>query len=195
MRKGRVEAFSDGVLAIIITVMVLELRAPHSADLAALVEVAPAFLAYVLSFIYIAIYWNNHHHLFSAVQHVNGAVLWANNALLFCLSLVPFTTDWMGETHFAPVPVALYGVDLFLSGVAFFIVAHRLIRLHGPDSTLSLAFGRDLKGWISPALYLLAIAGAFIQPWIACAIYALVAVIWLVPDQRIERLLVRSGGD
>jgi len=189
MGKGRVEAFSDGVLAVIITIMVLELHAPHDAELSALAEDAPAFLAYVLSFIFIGIYWNNHHHLFHAAQHVNGPILWANNFLLFCLSLVPFTTDWMGETHFAAFPVALYGVDLFMSGVAFFIVAHLLIRLHGPDSALARAFGRDIKGIISPIFYVLGIGSAFIHPWIACAFYAAVAVMWFIPDRRIERVL------
>ena len=191
MGKGRVEAFSDGVLAVIITIMVLELHAPHSAELSALLEVAPAFLAYVLSFVYIGIYWNNHHHLFQSVQRVSGAVLWANNFLLFCLSVVPFTTDWMGENHFALWPVVIYGVVLLLAGVAFFLVAHQLIRSNGADSTLARALGNDLKGYISPVLYIVGIGCAFIHPYIACAIYALVALMWFIPDRRIERLLGR----
>jgi uncharacterized membrane protein len=189
--KGRVEAFSDGVLAVIITIMVLELHAPHDVGLAALLEEAPAFLAYVLSFIFVGIYWNNHHHLFHSVQHVNGTVLWANNFLLFWLSLVPFTTNWMGLNHFAMWPVVVYGVVLLMAGVAFFLVAHQLIRLHGPDSTLAKALGNDLKGWISPGLYVAGILSAFIHPYVACAIYALVALMWFIPDRRIERMLGR----
>jgi uncharacterized membrane protein len=190
--KGRVEAFSDGVLAVIITIMVLELHAPHSAELPALLEDAPAFLAYVLSFIFIGIYWNNHHHLFQSVQRVDGGILWANNFLLFCLSLVPFSTDWMGENHFALWPVVIYGLVLLLAGIAFFLVAHQLVRLHGADSTLARALGRDLKGWASPILCILGIACAFIHPYLACGIYASVAVMWLIPDRRIERLLGRA---
>jgi len=190
--KGRLEAFSDGVLAVIITIMVLELHAPHEAELSALLEAAPAFLAYVLSFIFVGIYWNNHHHLLHSVQHVNGTVLWANNLLLFCLSLVPFTTDWMGENHFAMWPVIVYGVDLLLAGVAFFLLAHSLIRLNGKDSALAQALGSDLKGWVSPILYLVGILSAFIHPYLAYGIYTLVALMWFVPDQRIERLLRRE---
>jgi uncharacterized membrane protein len=191
--KGRLEAFSDGVLAVIITIMVLELHAPHDAELSALLEDAPAFLAYVLSFIFIGIYWNNHHHLLHSVQHVNGTVLWANNFLLFCLSLVPFTTDWMGENHFAMWPVIVYGIDLLAAGVAFFLLAHSLIRLNGKDSALAQALGSDVKGWISPILYLTGILCAFFNPWIAYAIYTLVALMWFIPDRRIERLLRRGG--
>jgi uncharacterized membrane protein len=190
--KGRTEAFSDGVLAVIITIMVLELHAPHEATLSSLLEDWPAFLAYMLSFVFIGIYWNNHHHLFHSVQHVNGSVLWANNFLLFWLSLVPFTTDWMGENAFALWPVVVYGIDLLLAGVAFFILAHQLIKLHGPESTLAKALGSDAKGWLSPILYIVGIASAFIHPYIACGIYALVAIMWFIPDRRIERLLGRE---
>jgi uncharacterized membrane protein len=190
--KGRIEAFSDGVLAVIITIMVLELHAPHEPTLSALLAEGPAFLAYVLSFVFIGIYWNNHHHLFHSVQRVDGAVLWANNFLLFWLSLVPFTTDWMGENQFALWPVVVYGLDLLLAGVAFFLVAHQLIRIHGPDSTLAKALGGDLKGRASPILYIAGILSAFIHPYIACAIYALVAVMWFIPDRRIERMLGRE---
>ena len=193
MGKGRIEAFSDGVLAVIITIMVLELHAPHEPTLAALLEEGPAFLAYVLSFVFIGIYWNNHHHLLHTATTVDGGVLWANNFLLFWLSLVPFTTDWMGENAFALMPVVIYGLDLLLAGVAFFILAHRLIKIHGPDSTLSRALGSDLKGWASPILYIAGIVCAFIHPYLACAIYALVAVMWFIPDRRIERLLGRNG--
>ena len=190
--KGRLEAFSDGVLAVIITIMVLELHAPHEAELSALLEAGPAFLAYVLSFVFIGIYWNNHHHLLHSVQHVNGRVLWANNFLLFCLSLVPFTTDWMGENHFAMWPVIVYGLDLLLAGVAFFLLAHSLIRLNGEDSTLARALGSDFKGWLSPILYIVGIAAAFIHPYIAFGIYVLVAAMWFIPDRRIERLAGRD---
>jgi uncharacterized membrane protein len=186
--KGRTEAFSDGVLAVIITIMVLELHAPHEATLASLLEAWPAFLSYVLSFVFIGIYWNNHHHLFHSVQHVNGSVLWANNFLLFWLSLVPFTTDWMGENQFALWPVVVYGLDLLLAGVAFFILAHQLIKLHGPESTLAKALGSDAKGWISPILYVAGIVSAFIHPYIACGFYASVALMWFIPDRRVERL-------
>jgi uncharacterized membrane protein len=194
MNKGRLEAFSDGVLAVIITIMVLELHAPHEASLSALVEEGPAFLAYVLSFVFIGIYWNNHHHLLHTSTKVDGGVLWANNFLLFWLSLVPFTTDWMGENAFELVPVVVYGLDLLLAGVAFFILAHQLVRIAGPDSTLSQALGSDLKGRISPILYIVGIVGAFVHPYVACAIYALVALMWFIPDRRIERLVGRERG-
>ena len=193
MGKGRIEAFSDGVLAVIITIMVLELRVPEGADLSALWPVYPRFLSYVLSFVFIGIYWNNHHHLFHSVQHINGTIMWANNLLLFWLSLVPFTTDWMGETHFATVPVVVYGVVLLMAGVAYYIVVRRLVALHGPDSTLAQALGRDWKGTISPVLYVLGIASAFIHPYVACGIYALVALMWFVPDRRIERQIGPGG--
>jgi len=194
MGKGRVEAFSDGVLAVIITIMVLELHAPHSAELSALLEEAPAFLAYVLSFVYIGIYWNNHHHMFQAVDHVNGAVLWTNNHLLFWLSLVPFTTDWMGENHFAPIPVAVYGVTLLMSGVAYYILQQTIISLQGPTSKLKRLLGRDWKGRSSPIFYLAAILLAFVNPVISEVLYALVAIMWFIPDRRIERPLAHEPG-
>ncbi|MDR3473215.1 MAG: TMEM175 family protein [Devosia sp.] len=195
MSKDRLEAFSDGVIAIIITIMVLELKAPHSPDLGALLEVGPAFLGYVLSFTYIAIYWNNHHHMFQAVDRVDGSILWANNLLLFCLSLVPFATDWMGENHFATMPVSLYGVALLLPAVAYFILERRIIRLQGPDSALAGALGHDWKGKISPVFYLAGIGLAFVSPVISALLYVAVALIWLVPDRRIERRLVGSRPD
>jgi len=189
MDKGRLEAFSDGVIAIIITIMVLELKVPHGADLAALRPVVPVFLSYVLSFVFVGIYWNNHHHLLHATQHVSGPVLWANLHLLFWLSLVPVGTAWMGDTGFALWPVVLYGVDLLLCSLAFYVLSHALIRQHGAQSLLATAFGRDRKGKISSALYVAAIALAFVHPWIAIAIYIGVALIWLVPDRRIERAI------
>ena len=195
MGKGRLEAFSDGVMAVIITIMVLELHAPHEPSLAALAEAAPAFLAYVLSFIFIGIYWNNHHHMFQATDHVNGAILWANNFLLFWLSLVPFATDWMGENHFATVPVAIYGEVLLMCGIAYYIVQTLIIRLQGPDSKLQRLVGGDWKGKLSPILYLAAIGLAFITPVLAELIYAAVALIWLIPDRRIERQLAQEGSE
>ena len=189
MGRGRLEAFSDGVLAIIITIMVLELKVPHGADTAALRPLLPVFLSYVLSFVFVGIYWSNHHHLLHTVQHVDGRILWANLHLLFWLSLVPFVTGWMGENHFAPLPVALYGAVLLLAGVAYFILAHALVAHHGRDSALAKALGRDFKGKASVALYALAIPLAFVSPWLACALYVGVAVMWLVPDRRIERTL------
>ena len=198
MGKGRLEAFSDGVIAVIITIMVLELRAPHSVDLPALLEDAPAFLAYMLSFIYVAIYWNNHHHMFHLVRQVDGSILWANNFLLFCLSLVPFTTDWMGENHNATIPVALYGFSLLLPGVAYYLLQGRLIHLQGPHSELAAAVGWDWKGKLSPVIYIVGILAAFALPWLAELLYAVVAVIWLIPDRRIEnrmRMHPRSSVD
>jgi TMEM175 potassium channel family protein len=194
MEKGRLEAFSDGVIAVIITIMVLELHPPHEATLAALAEVAHPFLAYVLSFIYIAIYWNNHHHMFQTVERVNGRVLWANNLLLFSLSLVPFVTNWVGESNFALWPMATYGVALFLPGFAYYFLATSLIRLHGPDSMLARAMGRGYKEWASLVLYVLGIAACFIHPYLGFALYGSVAVLWFLPDRRIERLVggVRS---
>ena len=189
MSKGRMEAFSDGVLAIIITIMVLELAAPHEADLAALVPLIPTFLGYALSFVFLGIYWNNHHHLLQAVKHVNGRVLWANLHLLFWLSLVPFATAWMGETQFAAVPVALYGVVLLTAAVAYTVLERTLVSLHGRDSSLATALGSDTKGKLSLALYGLAVPLAFVVTWLACAVYVLVAVMWLVPDRRIEKTL------
>jgi uncharacterized membrane protein len=189
MGKGRLEAFSDGVIAIIITIMVLELKVPHEADLAALRSLIPIFLSYVLSFIYIGIYWNNHHHLLQAVRQVNGSILWANLHLLFWLSLVPFGTAWMGENNFATLPVALYGVILLSAAIAYFILTLVLVAYHGKDSTLAIAMGRDFKGKLSLAIYAVAISLAFVQSWLACGLYILVAVIWLIPDRRIERTL------
>ena len=193
MDKGRLEAFSDGVIAVIITIMVLELHAPHEPTLGALLEVAHPFFAYVLSFIYIGIYWNNHHHMFQAVERVNGSVLWANNFLLFCLSLVPFATNWMGETEFALVPTVVYGVVMFLPGTAYFILSMTLIRLHGPDSTLARATGAGIKEWMSLVFYGLGIAGAFINPYIGFALYMAVAAMWLIPDRRIEEEVARDS--
>jgi uncharacterized membrane protein len=195
MGKGRLEAFSDGVLAIIITIMVLELEVPHvedgNATLANLAPLVPVFVSYVLSFIFVAIYWNNHHHMLHAVRHVSGGVLWANVHLLFWLSLVPFATAWMGENHFAPLPVALYGGVMLMCGIAYSVLERMLVRLHGPESALATALGTDLKGWLSLALYASAVPLSFVNRWIALGIYFLVAAIWLVPDRRIERT-VRS---
>lgn len=189
MGKGRLEAFSDGVIAIIITIMVLELKVPHEANIAALRPLIPVFLSYVLSFIYLGIYWNNHHHLLQAVRQVNGSVLWANLHLLFWLSLIPFVTGWMGENHFDALPVALYGAVLFLAATAYFILTRTLIAHHGEDSTLAIAVGRDFKGKISVVIYAAAILVSFMNSWFACTLYALVAVMWLIPDRRIEKIL------
>jgi uncharacterized membrane protein len=191
MSKGRMEAFSDGVIAILITIMVLELRPPHEATLAALLPLVPTFLSYLLSFVFIGIYWNNHHHMLQAAERVGGGVLWANLHLLFWLSLIPFATAWMGENHFAAVPVAIYGAVLALAGAAYFILAHLLVALHGKRSALAVAFGTDFKGKASVVVYLVAIPLAFVRSWIACALYVTVAIIWLVPDRRIEKTLVR----
>ena len=187
MGKGRVEAFSDGVIAIIITIMVLELRAPHEATIAALAPLWPVFLSYVLSFAYVGIYWNNHHHMLHAVKHVSGPVLWANLHLLFWLSLTPFTTAWMGENHFATIPVAVYGVGLLLNALAYTILVRALIATHGHDSEFAARIGSDKKGYASLALYLLAVGLAFVNAWISLAIYAAVAMIWFIPDRRFER--------
>jgi uncharacterized membrane protein len=189
LEKGRLEAFSDGVIAIIITIMVLELKVPHGDNFTALVPLASVFLSYALSFIYIAIYWNNHHHLFQAVRHVNGRILWANIHLLFWLSLIPFVTAWMGENHFAALPVALYGCVMFFAAIAYFILTVTLVSHHGSESALAIAIGRDFKGKISLGLYILAILLSFVNSWFACGIYALVAGIWLIPDRRIEKTL------
>jgi uncharacterized membrane protein len=189
MSKNRMEAFSDGVLAIIITIMVLELTVPHGVDLAALLPLIPIFLSYVLSFIFLGIYWNNHHHLFQVVENVNGRVLWANLHLLFWLSLIPFVTGWMGENNFAALPVALYGCVLLFAAIAYFILTRALLSIHEKDSVLATALGRDFKGKISVVMYLLAIPLAFVSAWIAGGLYILVAVIWLIPDQRIEKNL------
>jgi uncharacterized membrane protein len=187
--KGRLEAFSDGVLAIIITIMVLELKVPHGADLAALTPLLPSFLSYVLSFIYLGIYWNNHHHMLHATRRVSGSILWANLHLLFWLSVVPFVTGWMGENGFAPAPTALYGAVLLLAAIAYWILQRAIIAGQGDSSLLAKAVGRDLKGKLSPVLYLIAIPSAFISQWISAALYVLVALIWLIPDRRIERVL------
>jgi uncharacterized membrane protein len=195
VHKGRLEAFSDGVLAIIITIMVLELHAPHEPTLAALRPLVPVLLSYVLSFIYVGIYWNNHHHMLQAARRVNGATLWANLHLLFWLSLVPFVTHWMGGTSFAPLPVAAYGADLFFAAVAFAILARVLVREHGPESTLARAVGAAWKERVSMILYAAAIPLAFLNRWIACAIYAAVALIWLIPDRRIERVMTDAATD
>ena len=189
MGKGRLEAFSDGVIAIIITIMVLGLNVPQGVDLAALRPLVPMLVSYVLSFVFVGIYWNNHHHLLHATQHVSGLVLWANLHLLFWLSLVPIATGWMGNSNFSVWPVATYGVLLLLCAVAFYILSHALIRGHGRNSVLAKAFGRDFKGKISMAMYVTAIALAFAEPWVAIAFYIAVAVIWLVPDRRIEKAL------
>ncbi len=189
MSKTRLEAFSDGVIAIIITIMVLELRPPHEATWSALQPLIPAGLSYVLSFIMIGIYWHNHHHMLQAVHRVNGGVLWANSHLLFWLSLIPFVTAWMGETRFAPVPVAAYGAVLICAAIAYYILSHVLIAHHGRDSTLAKAFGRDRKGKLSVAIYAAAVVLSFVNSVIACGLYVLVAVIWLVPDRRIERMM------
>jgi uncharacterized membrane protein len=193
MTKGRLEAFSDGVIAIIITVMVLELRIPAWVGWGALVPLYPTFLSYALSFVFLGIYWNNHHHLFQAVRFVDGRVLWANLHLLFWLSLTPFVTAWMGQNHFAAVPVALYGIVLFFAGCAYFILAQVLIAKHGKDSVIAKALGRDVKGKISVLIYALAIFSAFTRPGIACGLYVVVAIIWLVPDRRIEKALSGQG--
>jgi uncharacterized membrane protein len=189
MPKSRMEAFSDGVLAIIITIMVLEMKSPHGTSLAALQPLVPVFLSYVLSFVYVGIYWNNHHHLLHAARHVDGAILWANLHLLFWLSLIPFATAWMGENHFAHWPVALYGVVLLLAGSAYYLLTRMLISRHGAGSTLAASIGRDRKGMLSVAIYAAAIPLSFVQPWISCAGYVIVAVIWLIPDPRIEKKL------
>ncbi len=189
MHKGRLEAFSDGVIAIIITIMVLELKVPHGTDLTALAKLAPVFLSYVLSFVYVGIYWNNHHHLFQAVKHVTGGVLWANLHLLFWLSLFPFATDWMGENHFAPWTVAVYGGVLIMAGTAYWILVRTLLAGHAADSHLARAIGSDFKGKISVVIYATAIPLAFWQTWPSLALYVVVAGIWLVPDRRIEKTL------
>jgi uncharacterized membrane protein len=189
MGKGRVEAFTDGVVAIIITIMVLELKVPHGEDFSALAPLWPIFLSYVLSFINVGIYWNNLHNMFHTVQRVDGRVLWANLNLLFWLSLMPATTAFMGENHFAPVPVAVYGVDLALCAIGFNILTMALHRLHSSETLFARALGNDLKGKISLALYIAAVALTFVNHWIGVSIYALVALIWLVPDRRFERLI------
>jgi uncharacterized membrane protein len=192
METNRLEAFSDGVLAIIITIMVLEMRAPHGAELSALRGLWPVLLSYVLSFVYLAIYWNNHHHMLAVTSRVNGAVLWANLHLLFWLSLVPFVTGWMGESRFAPAPTAVYGVVLLMAAMAYYILQGRILALEGRDSILARAIGSDWKGKISPVLYAVAIPAAFLHEAMALGIYGLVAVIWFIPDRRIERALAEA---
>jgi uncharacterized membrane protein len=194
MGKSRVEAFSDGFFAIIITVMVLGLTVPHHGNLAALGPVLPVFLCYILSFVYVGIYWNNHHHMLHAVETINGSVLWANLHLLFWLSLIPFTTGWMGENHFAAAPTALYGLVLLMAAIAYSILQHTLISAQGSGSLLVKALGSDKKGKLSPLLYAIAIPFAFFQPWIAGSLYVLVAIVWLIPDRRIERHILKQSG-
>jgi uncharacterized membrane protein len=191
MNKGRLEAFSDGVIAIIITIMVLELKVPHGASLQALVPLIPVFLSYVLSFVYVGIYWNNHHHMLHAAARVTGAMLWANLHLLFWLSLFPFATAWAGENHSAPAPSALYGVVLLMAGLAYWILQQAIIASEGPESLLKQAVGRDWKGKLSPLLYVAGTILSFRSPWLAQAIYAFVALLWLIPDRRIEHALQR----
>ncbi len=189
MSKSRVEAFSDGVIAIIITIMVLEMKAPHSAEPAALMPLIPVFMSYVLSFLYVGIYWNNHHHMLHATQRISGGVLWANLHLLFWLSLIPFVTAWMGENHFAAAPIALYGVVLLMAAIAYTVLQAMIVRSEGRDSVLRAALGNDVKGKVSPFLYAVAIPSAFVSQWIAGGLYVAVALAWLVPDRRIERAL------
>jgi uncharacterized membrane protein len=194
MTKGRMEAFSDGVVAIIITIMVLELKVPHEPTLEALRPVVPPLLTYALSFIYVGIYWNNHHHMLHAATRVSGGILWANLHLLFWLSLIPFTTGWMGENHFQPVPTASYGLVLLLASIAYFILARTILAVEGPGSPLAKAIGNDRKGRVSTAIYVVAVPLAFVRPWMAISLYVLVGMIWLVPDRRIERRLDELGG-
>ncbi len=192
MGKDRLAAFSDGVIAIIITIMVLELKVPHGADWAVLAGVAPNFVSYVLSFIYLAIYWNNHHHLLYTVTRVDGLILWANCHLLFWLSLIPAATAWMGENFLAPVPTAVYGAILLMPAIAYYLLQKAILRKQGAHSVLAAALGQDMKGKLSPVLYIAGIALAFVSPWVSVALYVLVAVIWLVPDRRIEKVISKS---
>lgn len=197
MQKNRIEAFSDGVIAIIITIMVLEMKVPHGAALEALKPLVPVFLSYLLSFLYLAIYWNNHHHMLQTTRTVTGPMLWANIHLLFWLSLVPFATGWMGENQFAAMPAGVYGIVLLMAALAYFILQHQIIVAHGPDSLLKVAVGKDWKGKVSPVLYLVAIGMAWVWHWASIALYVVVALIWLVPDRRIEKVLTgeaRQGG-
>jgi uncharacterized membrane protein len=192
MGKGRLEAFSDGVVAIIITIMVLELRPPHDTDLAALRPLLPVLLSYVLSFVYLGIYWNNHHHMLQCTRRVTGAILWANLHLLFWLSLIPFVTAWMGENPLASIPAALYGLVLLMAAIAYLMLQRQILRAEGPQSVLATALGRDAKGKLSMMLYALAIGAAFVHPRIAEGLYLLVALVWLIPDRRIERALAQA---
>ncbi|VVD93202.1 TMEM175 family protein [Pandoraea cepalis] len=191
MGKSRLEAFSDGVIAIIITIMVLEMRAPHGSELSDLLPVAPTFLTYILSYIYVGLYWNNHHHLFHVVQRVSGSVLWANLHLLFWLSLVPFVTHWLGDNHFTAWPTALYGVVLFMAAVAYYLLTRTLLAVHGAggNAKLAAAVGRDVKGKLSVVAYALAIGLAFVMPALSLVLYGLVAAVWLIPDRRIEQVI------
>ncbi len=189
MSKGRMEAFSDVVIAILITIMVLQLKVPQGTDAAALFPLVPIFFSYVLSFIFLGIYWNNHHHLLQAIKHVDGRVLWANLHLLFWLSLIPFVTGWMGEHEFAAWPVAFYGIIMLGAAIAYFILTRVLITLHGRDSALATALGRDFKGKVSVAIYGTAIPLSFVNSWLGCGLYVIVAVIWLIPDRRIEKIV------
>ncbi len=189
MKKGRLEAFSDGVIAILITIMVLELKIPHGTDWEAIRPIVPVFLAYVLSFVYLGIYWNNHHHMLYVTTRINGGILWANMHLLFWLSLIPFATGWMGENHFAPLPTAVYGAVMLAASVAYYVLQRLIIAEQGPHSKLKAAIGRDVKGKVSPLIYVAAILLAFVSQWVADALYVLVALIWLIPDRRIEAKL------
>jgi uncharacterized membrane protein len=195
MKKGRLEAFSDGVIAIIITIMVLELKIPHGADWEALRPIVPVFLTYVMSFVYLGIYWNNHHHMLYVTEHINGKILWANMHLLFWLSLVPFVTGWMGENHFAPLPTAVYGGVLLAAAIAYYVLQKLIIAQQGPHSRLKAALGRDLKGKLSPLIYAAAIVMAFVNQWVSDALYVLVALVWLIPDKRIEATLDKPAAD
>jgi uncharacterized membrane protein len=189
MNRTRLEAFSDGVLAIIITIMVLEIKVPHGNDFEVLKPLIPVVISYVLSFIYIGIYWNNHHHMMHTVKRVTGGILWANLHLLFWLSLVPFVTGWIGENHFDPIPMAMYGIVLLMAAIAYFILQNQIIKTQGTNSLLARAIGNDLKGKMSPILYFLAIGSNFVSQWISGSLYVLVALIWLIPDKRIEIIL------
>lgn len=194
MEKNRLEAFSDGVLAIIITIMVLEMKVPHGGELAKLLPLWPVFLSYALSFLYVGIYWNNHHHMMQAVGKISGGVLWANLHLLFWLSLLPFTTGWMGENQFARWPTLLYGINLFACAIAYYLLQLCLIRLQGPEGLLAKAIGRDLKGKASPLFYVLGLATTWVlQPWVGLLFFVAVALMWLVPDRRIERVITQAS--
>ena len=194
MQKNRLEAFSDAVVAIIITIMVLELKAPHSVEIVALTPLLPVFLSYVLSFVYLGIYWNNHHHLFHSTKSVSGGILWANLHLLFWLSLVPFASGWLGESHVAPTPTAVYGFVLLMAAIAYYVLQRAIINQQGPRSILASAIGGDWKGKLSPVLYFIAIPLAFVSPWISTGLYEFVALTWLIPDRRIERALEACEG-
>ncbi len=195
MGKNRLEAFSDGVLAIILTIMVLEMKVPHGSTFAALLPVAPVFLSYILSFVYLGIYWNNHHHMMHLVDKVSGAILWANLHLLFWLSLLPFTTGWMGENHFAPAAMFLYGLNLLCCAIAYVILQSRIIRFQGAQSRLAHAVSADIKGKISPLLYLLGIGSSFVSSWLAGVFYIATACMWLIPDRRVGREVMTRGKD